>query len=97
VSAPCAVMGVKQWECKPERKYPDGLQTNGYWGASGTSVLNRYILTQKAVSLVGSGDRYYSISKWRQTGHRQIRPTSVNEDTVNYDPSATTPAQKLTA
>jgi hypothetical protein len=76
-----------------------GSKTNGYWGASGTSVINEYILDARQLAALDIGtDMAPYFSNGDKQGSARIMDDRVNQDMANYDPStATTSAQKLTA
>ena len=102
VSPPCAGdLALHGGSSNPEQEVVQfwGSQTNGYWGASGTSVINEYILDARQLAALDIGtDMTPYFSNGDKQGSARIMDDRVNQDMANYDPStATTSAQKLTA
>jgi Flp pilus assembly protein TadG len=65
-----------------------GSSTNGYWGASSTSTINKYILDIRQLQSVAIGtDLTPDFANGDKQGTAKILDDRVNEDTVNYDPS----------
>jgi Flp pilus assembly protein TadG len=102
VSRPCAGdEALNMGTANPEQEVVKywGSKTNGYWGASGTSVINEYILDARQLAPLAIGtDMTPDFSNGDKQGSAKILDQRVNQDIANYDPaSATTSAQKLTA
>ncbi len=56
-----------------------GSNNNGYWGSTGTSLLNAYILDIQQLAALAIGDRYYSqISPVETNKARQTSSTTVS-------------------
>ena len=102
VSPPCAGdVALNNGTANPEQEVVQnwGSKTNGYWGASGTSVINEYILDARQLGALAIGtDMTPYFSNGDKQGSANILDQRVNQDIANYDPStATTSAQKLTS
>ena len=74
-----------------------GSKTNGYWGSTGTSTLNAYILDiQQLAALQKGTDITPDLSSGNKQGTANILDDRVNQDSHNYDATtATTSALKL--